>query len=514
VLSSQACRQAPQQRKSESGATVKRDAPVGEVVAARRSIGQFAAGGTYSIGDLQGMNLGELSLLAQQLRALNTAQSAQAAQLAQTNPTLCKLLEQRQSACSVLQPLVAKETDLVLQCSGSYQNRGSSTAPLKVNLRTSATGSFVLIANEAFVSSPFASGSSSISFSPLPGTEAVVPRVMDISKLALRSSPGLQENELSPLPAISGLSFTLSSGELVLAQEPLMQSDDGALRTAQSEYLVDLTPLAKLASSSLCTFSPQDIQRASSGTSVSAAVAAQNAAATQAATKLEVGADHTERQDLLIAEILQLQQQIAARTPELRAAQGLNSKLSKHLTEDSARGCYANQPITSFAIELEGKIAGAEGVGTFAQPQQYTAVSGSPTAMSFNFGSFNFTVDLAQTNVFGARYELPSDISKLATIGSIDRVVLNKLGVDFRNIRSCEKKYLILYEECNYTTSEESSFVITGLRVYANGQKIYASEGINVLLNRNQLEISFNDLFANPFWLKVMQATTCTSAGT
>lgn len=515
-----ACRGKNPERAGNSAARSQSKAAVGE------QSGTGAGVRTkFSASEMQAMTLGDLQLLAEERQSQDQAETRELALLEVINPALCALLTARTNTCLVQRKLGGAEKNTYLQCDGTYGPLAKGEEELSITLPPGVAGAFVLLIDDTYVSNEFSSGTTPLTFTelaaegapsagPIPTAPSrVIPSLAQIGKIALRSSPHGPREKLKKLPNLPGFSLKLSIAGQALPHATLLPSNDGQLRARQLEYLLDLKPFIAANRSPPCTLSPSALQaEKDQATKMVEATLGKGSSGQDPSLRetLRGVSESPETRQKLIATVNSLQAQIEKRFARLATARNRQYKIAQELTSGSELGCHANAPITSFAVEVDGKIAGRSLVGEFEQPLSGPPGGGKASEIKFDFGGFSFVVDLEKENLFGGRYTPARELASGKTIASIDRIMVAKLGVGYDNERSCRTKYIFISEECIYTSYETQLLAIDALRFYVNGRLFYQAENLGIQLSRKRMEVVFTDLLSNQSWVQLMQATDCT----
>ena len=462
------------------------------------------------------MSLSDLILMRDERLAQNSSEVQELAVLTQLNAQLCTSLEKIHRTCPLAKPLVKAATTKVMQCDGSYKEVTSPALQMQVAIPLSKTGDFVLIADDAYISDQFGSGVKSIGFkeippapgSPLAANKKSVETIKDLSKLVLRRAPGLPVEQLTPLPSIDGFTITISIDGVSLLSGPLLPTSDGDLRTKQSEYMVDLHDVVTIGRSEQCGMLTQSMQTLKDTISTTVQRSSPDTVYMTSHGSAVIS-DTTADRAAIIAHVSEIQSLIVKRFPALEAQRNLNGKLSLELSSNGVLGCHLSMPISSMAIEIDGKVNDRVALGTYDTPFSPAPGSGKASALGFDFGGISFVVDTERQNILGGHYDVPLDPSTVVAVGSIDRAVINKQGSAFDNERFCTREFFILSEKCRYNAFETSTFSLAAVRFFVNGKLFYERNALGVVLDRSRLKLTLPNLYSNPNWIHMMQETDC-----
>lgn len=465
----------------------------------------------------ESMPIGELTLLEQERKNQDLAEEDELFLLDAINNEFCRKLEEKRQNCPAIKRLIFDPSERSLKCDG--QSTTVDTAPkIEVTIPNTKSGSFVLVANDLYRSSPFSSGTSEITFSSESGGELQAPAFIKVYKLVLRSYN--DANELLPLPSIDAFNVRITIDGKELLDDYAGFSEDTLLREANTEYSIPVNDIINLRKSTTCLVDQNQINAIR--TQITQVVTADQVNARKedykrSKAELEENiANPTESRGRLIDSIYKHEASIEYRFPLLEAERNRQFKLASELKTDVQIGCQFGQPINSFELELEGSMNDNVFLGVEEYERPDDIQDGTAQELLFDFGGVTFTVDFSTQNIFGIRYPLEKDVSDQAIIGELDRIYIRKKATTFSILEeSCNKNggiggqiEKLVYDKTCYRTHENGVFAIDSITIYVNGLKAFSRSGLGISLNREQKKWD-TVLQSNEKWVQLMLDDTC-----
>ena len=476
------------------------------------SCGGGDCGSTY-----QNMPLGELMLLEQERKNQDLAEEDELVLLDAINTELCRKLEDKRKNCPAIKRLIFNPSERSLRCDG--ESEAENKAPkIAVTIPPEKTGSFVLIANDLYRSSPFGSGTKQITFSPESGGEFDAPPFIKVYKLVLRSYNA--SGELKELPSIEAFNIKITIDGNELLNDYATFSEDTLLKEENKEFRIPVNDIINLRKSSTCLVDQNQIDSLRS--EISKAITAEQVfSRKEEYKKTKEGLDYNVtnpavKRKALIESIYKYQTSIEYRFPLLEAERNRQFKLVSELKTDVQIGCQYMQPIQSFELELEGSMNMNVRIGTEDGQRPEDLQDGPATELLLDFGGVKFSVDFDSQNIFGIRYPLEKDVSDEAIIGELDRIYIRKKGATFNNVAvSCNNTGGVLgqlgkvfYDETCYDVHEDGVFSIDAISIYVNGKKAFSRSDLGISLDHKTRKWT-GDLQSNEKWVQLMLDETC-----
>ncbi|MFK7824766.1 MAG: hypothetical protein AB8G05_11445 [Oligoflexales bacterium] len=477
-----------------------------------------------SSGLYQDMPLGELMLLEQERKNQDLAEEDELFLLDAINSEFCRKLEEKQKNCPAIKRLIFDPTESKLRCDG--QKTTSDIAPkIEVTIPNTKSGSFVLLANDIYKSSPFGPGSTEITFSSESGGEFQAPPFIKVYKLVLRSYDSA--GQLKKLPSIESFNVKITVDGNELLDDYAAPSEDTVLKAENKEYRIPVNDIINLRKSSKCLVDQNQIN-ALRTTITNGITADQVFSRKQEYKKARENlnydiADRSGKRASLIEDIFKHQTSIEFRFPILEKERNRQFKLVNELKTDVQIGCQYMQPIQSFEIELEGSMNSNVRIGVEDSQRPDDLQDGTATELLLDFGGVKFSVDFSNQNIFGIRYPLEKDVSEEAIIGELDRIYIRKKGAsyaDTANEVSCSngangiwaqaeqaiKK--AFYDEICFDIREEGVFFISEITIWVNGETAFSRSDLGIALDHKTRKWS-GDLQSNEKWIQLMLNEKC-----
>ncbi len=209
------------------------------------------AGLSQNLLDLDPRTLSDsdLQLFVAQLVSRDQADAQELVILQAMNRDLCDRAQRRRTECSASVHIIADGSEKILGCQGSFSDNTSIIN--KFEVRSSAPGTFVLVANKTYATKAFGSGNTPIEFVATGDKTARAPRFMDLTSFRVASA------DSSPMPAIASMGFELVVNEnVIFKNEDLVAGEGGT----DKYYRINPENLLNLQKSEACTVDVSEIQ--------------------------------------------------------------------------------------------------------------------------------------------------------------------------------------------------------------------------------------------------------------
>lgn len=441
------------------------------------------AGSEQPAADASGNNATQAGTILEELRLLEA-----------WNQGLCQRLNQQTLECPASAPLIPRSNSAVLNCSSSAgQAKVIQNYSLLIDAGGGSTPSIPvsLLASGGKFRSPPVSGPSPTVFnwqtSGSNGSDS--PRFVDVMSLYLRDEYGKLAGEFK-LENVRQFELRVQD-QTLLTRSDLVSDSSGGVS-------VSLSSLERLRQSPACTVSAAEIEsiRIKAKESLSKGEQA-NSKATQKERESE--------------------NQLPALRDNLEREQARNRALQRALGQDVTRGCWAEVPLKTLEIIVDGGPGGVNGeieAGKSGSPKTST---GSPDSYSFELGDL---LKVAATNAADSPLFRPEGrvmrddfASQPTSVGDLRYLKITRGGVsyNYESAQECEDDFFSFQPVCN-TVFYNRQIGVTNLqrlRVLVNGQVAYDRDNINHTFANGSLVFTDNDFRSNRAWQVLMSRNDC-----
>ncbi|MBP6217364.1 MAG: hypothetical protein KA436_02115 [Oligoflexales bacterium] len=424
------------------------------------------------------------------------------------NEQLCSRIMKVRSECAVAQQITGSaNTSDELQCGGGQSQTSTASRKLTAQLfaddSEAASGDFILEVQGGkdqgiYLSSTFKKGvEADISFKPLVAQSAksVAPQFRNLTVISIKKQDG------SALPNKNSMRLVLKMGDSVLIDGIGLVPSEATEAQKDKKYIYPLSKIVNLAESEACLVTADEVDNL------------KNAIRTDVRNKKGPAtvSNFSGQKNALIINITKIKKKISDRQAGLEDARNRLLKLTAELTPDSLFGCYANQPIQTLRIELDGRPLPARNLAkSFKDPFSST---GNPLDSKIELGSA-VSVNINSLQHVGGYWEGPVPNT---LISNIEYLKITKGGIGYRSDQTCTSQ-LILAETCSYKVQEENMYSLTGITVKVNGIIIYSNKNLDLIFGDDQNQYkdprsimtwSAPTFRSNENWVKLMQRTDC-----
>jgi hypothetical protein len=466
--------------------------------------------GSDSAATLASLSPAQLQIVYAQRKNENTTQNQQL----QINTALvsgfCEQITKLDNSCVPRTSVVYNAYTRNVNCSGQTINEATPEPTIQITIPGQSIGSFILVANSqpAYVSTPFKSGTTTITFSQQAGKEVASPTFGQLSNLYITSVPVDGSNPpLPPLANFANLSITIN-GTLLLKTSAAKYNDASY---ATTRYNIPLDPITTLQTSSSCLMTASDV-------AAFTASITNNMTQQQIAAQLKNTTSNNESPTNLIASILQLEANTATIQQNINLTNTTLLALVNEVQQNQNIGCHYNDTITSVTVTIGGSSPTPPSVGTSNDPPIPPVGTGNPGTMRINLNAVNQA--FAGASIFAETGNAFSIPSAPVSIGAMQNIQLIKGGVLYTALKDCSAGALafIVGESCNWHITENNILVVTSIAIEVNGFTIYQNNNLNLTFrgplvygtSAGQL-LSWSDSIQvnNPLWTKLMNDTSC-----
>lgn len=456
--------------------------------------------------DLESMSVRDLLILRSDRQEQNQNEQTELKLIKAINEKLCETLENKRTMCAALKRISFYPSSEVLQCAAS-ENQESRGLKIEVTIPENKDGSFILLANDTYMSSEFGPGKSEVTFSDNTG-DLMSPQFIKIYKLKIRLSNKFR----GVMPDTSGFFIKIEVDGQELLHELVQANKESSDRSLQTEYDISIKDIIDLRTSESCMINDriiEEIKQKAKDTIIKNQVYEK----TENLIKNNLNDD----KKTIIRDITDLRESISERFRSLESERNRQFKLTNELKTDVHLGCQIRQPVRSFIMELEGNINDRVYIGKFGNKKSDKIYDGSSYELLFDFGAARFSIDFSKMNPFGTKFIYEKDISRESIVKNIDRILIRKKGVSYDNVEtSCRNngglfgtiEKLISDDTC-YDIYEEGVIHISGITLYINDKKAYSRNNLDINLSRKSPSYIGENFQSNEDWIRLMLDDTC-----
>ena len=470
---------------------------------------------------LQQMSMSALQALYTQRKDQDTSDAHELQLKTALSAAMCQQYQQMNTTCISLLPLVPSQYTQSIACNGNLTASTAAPQTIQVTVSGTATGQFVLVANNQtnmtpFQSTPFGTGTSTITFYQVAGRAISPPTFGSISTLYIESATN--NSNLPPMTNFNNFMIKIN-GKALLQADLLPYTDTDY---ATTRYNVPLDAVTQLQRSATCSMSQTQV--AALTQQITTNVTSQQAASAEQAYQANTNSTSTLTNTMpsdkngLIAAVTELETSITTRQPVLEQTSDTLLKLTNAMTQNQNIGCHYNDIITSIQVRVNGDQPGATAnlVGNISDAPTNPSGTGGCNDILIDFGSVSQTFDQDNDSIFAQnQLEFPPNS---ATIGSLSFIHLKKARICYQGEEQFHTEDIIL-SSTDWNVYEIDIFNITGVEVTINGTLLYKNDNLSLSLRgpttygQGTYTLEWNDGIQdnNPLWTAFMNQQDCSA---
>lgn len=410
------------------------------------------------------------------------------------NQGLCQRLNQQTLECPASSPLIPRANSAVLNCSSSA---GEAKIVQNYSLLIDAGGGSTpsipvsLSANGGMFRSPAVSGTSptTISWQATGSSVTDSPRFVDLVSLYLRDEDGKMAGDFK-LENVRQFELRIQD-QMLLTRSDLVSDSSGGVSVA-------LASLERLRQSPACTVSAAEID----------------------SIRLKAR-DSLSKGDQPSSKAPQNESEAKSQLPTLQAnldrERSRNRALQSALGQDSTRGCWADVPLKTLEIIVDGGPGGSNGEIEAGRSRSPKASEGNPDSYSFQLGDLLkvSAINSADSSLFRTEGRVIKNdfASQPTSVGELRYLKITRGGVAYahRSTQECDNGFLGIGAGCDtiFFNKEVGVTNLQRLRVLVNGQVAYDRDSINHTFKNGSLMFTDTNFRSNRAWQVLMSRRDC-----